>query len=115
MEGHKQREYYRLEYPNSYHPSLMIDVDGFEILDLSEFGLKVKVNEDLEFRINDNILGIISFPDGKEFDLEGEVVRIEEGCVGLQLLTPLPLRLIRSEHMFIINNYPVNLLKLKDN
>lgn len=105
MKDEKQREYYRLPYPNSYRPLLAIDIDNFEILDVSEYGLKVKIDADPAFMIDDNIQATIAFPDGKEFDLSGQVVRIEEGFAGLQLQTPLPISLIRSEHLFIINNY----------
>jgi PilZ domain len=106
MKDQKQREYYRLAYPGSYRPSFMIDIDNYEIEDVSEYGVKVKVNEDPAFMVDDNFMATIAFPDGKEFDLSGQVVRIDHGFAGLQLNTPLPLSLIRSESLYIINNFP---------
>jgi len=105
MKVQNQREYYRLSYPLSYRPSLMIDIDNYEIEDISEYGLKVKVNKDPAFMVEDSVMAIITFPDGKEFDLNGHVIHIDRGFAGLHLETPFPLSLIRSEHLFIINNY----------
>jgi hypothetical protein len=105
MKDQKTRDYYRLAYPHSYRPSLMMDVDNYEIEDVSEYGLKVKIDEDPAFMVDDKIMGVIAFPDGREFDLSGQVVRINEGYAGLQLETPLPLSVIRSEHLYIINNF----------
>ena len=106
MKEQKQREYYRLAYPGSYRPLLMLDIDNYEIEDVSEYGMKVKIPEDDAFMVDDNFMAIISFPDGKEFDLSGQVVRIDQGYAGLQLDTPLPLSIIRSESLYIITHYP---------
>ena len=105
MKDQKQREYYRLAYPRSYRPSLVMDIDNYAIADVSEYGVKVRVDEDPAFMVDDNIFATIAFPDGREFDLSGHVVRIDNGYAGLQLETPLPLSIIRSEHLFLMNNY----------
>ncbi len=105
MKGVKQREYHRLAFPSSYRPSLMIDVDSYEIEDVSEYGMKIHISEDPAFMVDDNIMAIIAFPDGKEFDLSGQVVRIDEGFAGLKLETPLPLTVILSEYFCINNTY----------
>jgi len=107
MKGQKQREYYRLVYPDSYRPSLMMSIDNYEIEDVSEYGIKLRVEEDSAFMVNDNIMATIAFPDGREFDLSGHVVRVDQSCAGLVLDTPLPLSVIRSETLYIIANYPV--------
>ena len=105
IKDEKQREYYRLAYPDSCRPSLVMDVDNFDIADVSEYGVKVRVDEDPAFMVDDNIFATIAFPDGREFDLSGHVVRIDQGYAGLQLDTPLPLSVIRSEHLYLMNNY----------
>ncbi|MDH5484824.1 MAG: PilZ domain-containing protein [Gammaproteobacteria bacterium] len=106
MNDYKQREFYRLAYPRSYRPSLLIDVDHYEIEDVSEYGVKVKIDNDPAFMIDDTFMAIIEFPDGREFDLSGQVVRVDDNYAGLQLETPLPLSVIRSEHLYIINHFP---------
>jgi len=106
MEGQKQREYFRLAYPDSYRPSLMMAIDNYEIEDVSEYGIKLKVEEDSGFMVDDDFMAIIAFPDGREFDLSGHVVRLDQSYAGLHLDTPLPLSIIRSETLYVISNYP---------
>ena len=105
MKEENQREYYRLSYPDSRRPSLVMDVENYEIADVSEYGMKVKIDNDPPFMVADSIIATIAFPYGKEFDLSGEIVRIDEDCAGLKLETPLPLSVIREESLFLMNNY----------
>ncbi len=104
MQNEKQREYFRLKFPHINRPKLMLDIDQYEVEDISEFGVKVKVDDDPAFMIDDNVMAIIAFPDGREYDLSGHVVRLDEGFAGLQLDTPLPMSLIKSEAMYVIFN-----------
>ena len=107
MMEEKQREYYRLTYPQSYRPVLTMDFDQYEVEDISEYGIKLKVDaDDPTFMLNDHVMAIIKFPDGREFDLSGRVVRTHDGCVGLALDTALPLSLIRSESLYVLYNFP---------
>ncbi len=105
----KQRQYYRLIYPDSYRPSLMLDVFEYEIEDVSEYGLKVKTDNDPVFMVEDEVLATIAFPDGKEFELSGHVVRVDEGFAGIALDSPLPDSLIKSEALYVIQNFPGSL------
>lgn len=106
MQNEKQREHFRLVYPENHRPSLIMDVDNYEVENVSEYGLKLKTITDLDFMVDDEIMATISFPDGREFDLSGHVVRLEEGAAGLHLETPLPMSVIRSETLYIMYHYP---------
>ena len=105
MLNEKQRQYYRLIYPDSYRPSLMLDVFEYEVEDVSEYGLKVKTDDDPVFMVNDEVLATIAFPDGKEFELSGQVVRVKQGFAGIELESPLPVSLIESEALYVIQNF----------
>ena len=102
MKDEKQRVYYRLAYPDSCRPKLVMDFQDYEIEDVSEYGVKVKIDDDLTFMADDTVMATIAFPDGKEFDLIGKVVRVEQGYAGLHLDAPLPLELIRAEAEYVI-------------
>ena len=106
MDNEKQREHYRLTYPQAHRPKLVMDIEGYEVADVSEFGVRVKIDSDPAFMINDNVMATISFPDGREFDLSGHIVRLDGEYAGLELDTPLPLSLIRSEALYVMYNYP---------
>ena len=106
MDGQKQREYFRLDYPDAYRPVLVIDSDEYEIENISEYGLKFKIGDDLDFDVKDTIMAIIAFPSGKEFDLIGQVVRIDQGYASIQLDTALPIELIKSESLHVHYHFP---------
>ena len=106
MLNEKQRQYYRLIYPDTHRPSLMLDIFEYEVEDVSEYGLKVKTDNDPVFMVNDDVMAIIAFPDGKEFELSGQVVRVEHGFAGIALDSPLPNSLIRSEALYVTQNFP---------
>ena len=102
MKDEKQRVYYRLAYPDSCRPTLVMDFQDYEIEDVSEYGVKFKIDDDLTFMVDDTVMATIAFPDGKEFDLIGRIVRVEQGYAGLHLDAPLPLELIRTEAQYVI-------------
>lgn len=107
MMDEKQREYFRLAYPEVHRPVLSFEYDQYEILDISEFGIKIKVDaDDPTFEMGDEVMAIIMFPEGREFDITGHVVRMQDGAVGLELDTPLPDSLIRSEALNVLYNFP---------
>lgn len=106
MENIKQREHFRLTYPQVHRPQLMMDSDEYEVADVSQFGVKVKVDEDPAFMINDHVMATIAFPDGREFDLSAHVVRLDGRYAGLLLETPLPYSLIKAEALYVMYNYP---------
>ncbi|MCW9015111.1 MAG: PilZ domain-containing protein [Gammaproteobacteria bacterium] len=107
MNNEKQREYFRLAYPQVHRPVLSFDYDQYDIEDISEFGIKIIVDsDDPTFAMGDHVMAMIVFPEGREFDIGGHVVRIQDGYVGLQLDTPLPQSLIRSEAMQVLYNQP---------
>lgn len=103
MKEFNEREFTRLAYPEAHRPLLMVDVDKFEIVDVSEYGMKVKTDNDPAFMINDQVSAVIEFTDGKEFDLSGQVVRLGHNYAGLHLQTPLPQGVISSESLYLIN------------
>ncbi len=106
MQNVKQREYFRLAYPQVHRPKLLMEDEGYEVEDVSEYGVKVKIDSDLAFMIHDHVMATIEFPDGREFDLSASVVRIDHEYAGLQLETPLPNSLIRSEALNVMYNFP---------
>ncbi|MDH5767265.1 MAG: PilZ domain-containing protein [Gammaproteobacteria bacterium] len=106
MSDVKQRQHYRLNYPEVYRPLLVVDVCDYEIEDISQYGLKFKVDDDLSFLIEDEILAVITFPSGKEYELSGQVIRVDQGYVSVKLDTPLPLDLIKSESLHVHYHFP---------
>ncbi len=111
MKGFKmaaqKREYFRVEFPHSYRPNLTMSAETYEIEDVSEYGVKFKVETITHFTLDEMVIVSVVFPDGEEYELSGQVVRIDDDAVSLQLLTPIPLSKIRAEHLHLIQHYNI--------
>jgi hypothetical protein len=101
----QKREYFRVEFPRDYHPNLTMSADTYEIEDVSEFGLKFKVETTHPFTLDELVMATIVFPDGEEYELSGQIVRIDHSSVSMLLETPVPLNKIRAEHLHLIQHY----------
>lgn len=100
----QKREYFRVEFPRSYQPSLELDLDSYEILDVSEFGVRFRVEGDNPFMTDELVVANIIFPDEESFELSGHIVRIDGHFVSMELTSPLPLSKIRQVHLYLIRN-----------
>lgn len=105
MRNEKHRQHFRLSYPYTYRPIAHIDFDEFEVENISREGLKILTDSDLNFLPDDTVLGTISFTNGREFSLDGHVVRASDNYVCLQLDTPLPKSVMRTETVKLMHNY----------
>ncbi|RDH85995.1 MAG: hypothetical protein DIZ80_00545 [endosymbiont of Galathealinum brachiosum] len=99
MKEFNQRAHARVSYPTADRPSLVFDIESYDVVDISKYGLKVFTDNDLAFLKNDSVIALIVFLDGREFNLTGHVVRLGHNYAGLQLDTPLPLDVIEAEAM----------------
>ena len=104
MEYH--RDYFRVEFPKTYYPVMHLEEGQYEVVDVSERGVRFKINDDNKFKEKEELVAIIQFPDGDIFDCSGQVVRMDDHAVSLSLSSPLPLKKIRSEHLYLLNHFP---------
>lgn len=101
----QKRAYFRVEFPRSYHPSLQLDVDTYDVRNVSEYGIKFSVGDDNPFMTDELVVAQIIFPDEQRFELSGQIVRIDADTVSMRLDAPLPLDKIRAEHLHLIRNF----------
>lgn len=104
MEHH--RDFFRVEFPRTYYPVIHLEHGQFDVVDVSECGVRFKLSDAKRFTVNEDLVAIIQFPDGDIFDCSGQVVRMDEHAVSLILVNPLPLKKIRSEHLYLLNHFP---------
>ncbi|MCW8956909.1 MAG: PilZ domain-containing protein [Gammaproteobacteria bacterium] len=100
------RDYFRVEFPKTYYPVIHLEDGQYDVVDVSECGVRFKINNARQFREQDRLTAIIQFPDGDIFDCSGQIVRMDDHAVSMSLFSPLPLKKIRSEHLYLLNNYP---------
>lgn len=101
----QKREHFRVEFPSSYQPALKLDTDSYDIHDVSEYGVKFKVDGDNPFMLDELVVANIVFPDSAKLELSGQIVRIDGGFVSMELAAPLPLTKIRAIHLHLLRNH----------
>lgn len=101
----QRREYYRVLYPVIDRPVLSVNAGKFEVIDVSEFGVRFKRDDQCVFEPGMHLVARIFFSDGNSYDCAGEILRCEEESVSVQLHTPIPMHRIRAESVYLRLNY----------
>ena len=101
----QKRESFRVEYPSSLCPKILLKNKTYNVFDVSEFGIKFHYSDVCDFKLGESVSAKIIFSDDEPYDLDTTVVRIDKYYVSVKLLTPLPLSKIRSEHLYLIQFY----------
>lgn len=98
----QQRELFRVEFPQSYSPSIHLEDGCYTVQDISECCVRFKVENATGLKEKENVIGIIRFPDDEIFDCSGEVIRISTNDVIMSLDKPIPLHKLKYEHMMAL-------------
>ena len=104
--GKNSREHYRVRYPLSCRPKLIILNNEYVTIDISERGIRFICNEIDEFQTGVELVVQITFNNGEQLDLEGEILRTDEKITVLRLSKPITLKRILAEQRYIKLNYP---------
>jgi hypothetical protein len=106
----QRREFYRIRFPEKERPWLHVDSESFEILDLSEHGLRFEHPLSHSFRPGAEIDAKLTFADGTETSVVGHVLRSvshhTSGETILQVARGIPSRLIMQQQSLLIRKYP---------
>jgi hypothetical protein len=98
----QQRQFFRVKYPSQFRPTLFHDDECYEVLDVSEYGLKFSANDECHFMHGQKLQMELQFHDKDKYNCMGRVVRLQDSAIAVNLVTPLPLPKIRSQHIFLI-------------
>lgn len=98
----QRREFFRLEYPSRYRPEIISQDNSFDVLNVSEYGVKFKTDKVNGFDVGKQLAAQIRFNDDETIECNGEIIRLTESDVTVNLSTPIPLQKIRSQHLFLI-------------
>ena len=85
--GTEKREYTRRFFAPDHRPTIRIGPQEFDIIDISERGVRF-VNDKKLFQ-DGWVNGTIVFPDRVPIDVDGVIVREEDGDMGLRLIAPI--------------------------
>lgn len=102
---HPQRQYFRLQYPSTERPTLVIQDIEFKVLDLSEYGVRFNTYGLITVEKDDLVDMEIRFVQGDSLDLSGHVIRVEESEVSIHLLGCIPSERIRADELSLRKKY----------
>jgi hypothetical protein len=102
---HEQRAYYRVCYPCGARPILKIGSDCYEVVELSEEGLRFEhgANSPEDYA---KVRGIICFRDGEQQEIEGTVVRRSDNETAMMLTRGVALDRMIREQRYVLSTYP---------
>jgi len=104
--GPERRNFTRLKYTRGQRPKLTLGRYVFEIVELSEQGLRILCDRQAKFK--GPVRGVIRFPGGGRLEVEGkiiwEILWEEKYKIGVSLITaPIPSQVIQKEKIRIQN------------
>ena len=91
----ERREFPRIQHRLPRRPCLQIDQQEFEVLDISERGIRFLNNTPIQ--LSDWIRGTLVFSDKSTLNINGIVIRTQADTVSLQLITTIPAEMIARE------------------
>jgi hypothetical protein len=104
-ERQEKRGYFRIEYPASIRPTLKIRKHEFEIVDISEKG--VRFSADKEIKFGRWVTGNIAFYDGQTVGIEGRIAWKRGKSIGMFLtVKSIPYQKILSEQRLLARFKP---------
>ena len=104
--GKNKREHYRIVYPLSCRPKLKIIKKEYEVMDISESGIKFLHRNGIELTPGSKIHAEITFDNGTSLDIDGEILRIDDYIMILKLQHSVPFWKIVDEQRYIKDKYP---------
>lgn len=105
-----ERKHYRIAFPEGERPQIRFDDDpetAHELVDCSEGGLRYLPSDGVHPTVGTERSGVLRFRRGRPIRVEGEVVRIQDGEVALQLAHDgIPFPRLWAEQMRLRSRYP---------
>ena len=106
-EDQEKRKFFRIEYPASIRPTIKVRKHEFEVLDISEKGVRFFLEKEIKFGrwVNGNI----TFHDGKTISIEGRIAWKRGENVGMFLtVKAIPYTRIIAEQRLLSRFRPEN-------
>lgn len=102
MPGPSRRALYRIAYPLTERPTLVVGRFFYEVVDCSERGLRYEVKDRRLPALGTPLGGTVNFRGGGSVEVTGEVIRTRAGFVVLALDAPgIPFSEIIREQRYL--------------
>lgn len=104
IEHQERRKVYRVQYPPEARPKLTIRSREFEVINLSERGIRFQVQKQIQSA--EWVRGKVTFHDGESLEVEGKIIWKKPDEIALSLLIiPIPYERILKEQRYLINRF----------
>lgn len=104
-EGENRRKHFRIQYPVNRRPKLIILDIEYEVIDISEQGIRFLGKKLYEFEIGSEVKVKIVFYDRGSLDLKGKILRVNKEQTIIYLSTTIPFERIAQEQRYVRDNY----------
>lgn len=99
--GPERRRFFRLKYPPSERPTLIMSTESYKINEISEGGIVFTLDNTEGMFIGDIIRAKIKFKDGQILDVVGNILRVRKKDIVLELVKGIPSKKVMSEQLFL--------------
>ncbi|EKD88053.1 MAG: hypothetical protein ACD_35C00080G0012 [uncultured bacterium] len=98
-----RRQNYRIIYPETYHPNLIIRNIEFDIMDLSETGVRFKLKENVKLP-GDLFHAEVKLHDNSNVEVLGRIIRISgQHAAMFMVVKKIPYQIILAEQAYLRN------------
>ncbi len=101
-----RRKHYRTRYPVGGRPILTISDISYEVIDISEGGLRLFYKEKSGLAEGSTIQGTITFVESDPLEIEGTVISVGREVVIIQFLKEIPFQTLFEQQKYIKTNFP---------
>lgn len=98
-----EREHYRVAYPAALRPRLLVHGITFEVVDISERGIRFRLGLAQKPEPGFELQGVVRFKRGETITIRGTVLRVIEDEVSCRLDEGFPLRVIMEEQRYLLD------------
>ncbi len=99
------REHYRVAYPSTLRPKLLVQGHTFDVVDISERGIRFRLEKADEPAPGVEVQGTVRFRRGDTITVRGVVLRVVQGEVAAKLEEGVPLRVIMEEQRYLLDRH----------
>ncbi|MFZ4791916.1 MAG: PilZ domain-containing protein [Candidatus Competibacteraceae bacterium] len=106
-ESEKRRLYHRIRYPLPERPKFQCADQICAVLDISARGLRYAIVGDALPNPHDLIKGILCCRRSAPVNIEGTVMRVQNGTIALYLHQEIPFTVLVAEQRYLHQRYPM--------
>jgi hypothetical protein len=96
-----ERAFYRLIYPIAHRPTFRVGGDRFQVIDLSEQGIRYLQPGPTVPTPGSAVAGLLLLETGERLEVAGKVVRVEPPYVALELTRGVPFGLMLEQQRYL--------------